>query len=127
VGLIFSDHGLQFRNFLLDREGVAGQGVATERGLAESEGEGLVNGVVGETLGFMGEGLLFSRDGEGSEGLDSLPGALIDEVAGSSFGGTLGAKKRQVRHGAARPPGSCETENEEGCGDRDCESAKNLH
>src|SRR6266550_2267372 len=41
VGLIFLDHGLELRDFLLDREGIAGEGVASERGLAKGEGEGL--------------------------------------------------------------------------------------
>jgi hypothetical protein len=81
VGLIFPDHGLKLRDLLLGREGIAGQGVASEGGLAKREGEGLVDCVVSETLGFVGEGLLFSGDGKWGEGLDGLPGALVDEIA----------------------------------------------
>ncbi len=127
VTLILLDHGLELRDFLLDREGFAGQGVGSERGLAKGEGEGLVDCVVGETFGFVGERLLFGGDSEWGEGLDGLPGALIDEIAGGSLGCALRTEKRHVRHGAARPPGSRETEDEEGCGYRDCESAKKLH
>ena len=100
VGLIFFDDGLELRDLLLDREGFAGEGVAAERGLAKSEGEGLVDFVVGETLGFAGEGLLFGGDGEGSEGFDGLPGALVDESGGCPSlrvapGGRAGASWRR--------------------------------
>jgi len=73
------------------------------------------------------EGLLFGGDGEGGEGLDGLPGALIDEIAGGAFGCLLRTEKGQARHGAAGPPGCCQTEDEEHCGYRDCEAAKKLH
>ena len=126
VGLVFFDEGLELRDLLLDGEGVAGEGAGLEGGLAESEGEGLVDFVVGETLGFAGEGLLFGGDGERGEGLDGLPGALIDEgVLGGCA--AFAAEEGQVRHGSAGPPGADETEDEEGCGDRDGEAAKKLH
>jgi hypothetical protein len=113
------------RDLLLDRKCVAGEGVTSERGLAKGKGEGLVDCVVGETLGLVGVGLLFSGDGERSEGLDGLPGALVDEgllaASASAF------EEGHVVHGAAGPPGCCETKDQEGCGDRDGETAKNLH
>jgi hypothetical protein len=91
---------------LLDHEGVAGEGAGLEGGLAESEGEGLVNFVVGETLGFVGEGLFFGGDREWSEGLDGLPGALVDEgvLARCAFA----SEKGQVRHGPSGQPGADE-------------------
>ena len=111
---------------MLHGEGVAGEGSAVEGGLAEGEGEGLVDFVVGETLGFAGEGLLFGRDGERGEGRDGLPGTLVDEGAGS-FGCALRSEKGHVRHGASCPPGRCEAEDEEDCGNGDGESAKSSH
>ena len=125
MGLIFFDHGLQLGDFLLDREGVAGEGVAAEGGLAKSQGEGLVDCVVGETLGLVGEGLLFGGDGERRERLDGLPGPLIDEsvLARRAFA----LEEGHVGHGASGPPGRGEAEDEEHGGDRDCEAAKELH
>jgi hypothetical protein len=81
VALIFFDHGLKLRDLLLGCEGTTGESVASERGLAKRKGEGLVDCMVGETLGFAGERLLFRRDGEGGKRLDGLPGPLVDEIA----------------------------------------------
>ena len=36
--------------------------------------------MVGEALGFLGEGLLFGGDGERGEGLGGLLGALVDQA-----------------------------------------------
>ena len=114
------------RDFLLQGEGVAGEDTGLEGGLAEGEGEGLVDFMVGETLGFAGEGLLFGGDGQGREGLDGLPGALVDEIAGGAEGAAL-LEKGHVRHRAAGPIGGGEAKNEEGCGDCNCQSAEILH
>ena len=55
--------------------------------MAKGESEGLIDFVVGEALGFASEGLLFGGDGERSEGLDGLPGPLVDEsVPGAPSG-----------------------------------------
>jgi hypothetical protein len=95
MGLVFFDQGLKLGDLLLDCEGIASESAGSEGGLAESEGEGLVNFVIGKTLGFVGEGLFFGGHREWSEGLDGLPGALIDErVLGCAFA----SEKGQVRH-----------------------------
>jgi hypothetical protein len=101
-GLVFLDEGLELRDSLLQGEGVAGEDSGLERSLAEGEGEGLVDFVVGEALGFASEGLFFGRDGERREGLDGLPGALVDEIA---RGVALGFEKGHVGHGAAGDEG----------------------
>ena len=79
VSLVILDDVLELLGLLLDCESVAGKGAGLEGGLAKSEGEGLIDFVVGETLGFASEGLLFGGDGEWGEGLDGLPWALVDE------------------------------------------------
>ena len=125
VGLVFFDEGLELRDLLLDGEGVASESAGLEGGLAESEGEGLVNFVVGETLGFVGEGLLFGGDGEGGKGLDGLPGTLVDEgVRGLR---ASASEKGQVRHGPSGQPGTDKARDEEGRWNCNCEAAKKLH
>ena len=125
LGLVFFYEGLELRDLLLDGEGVSGQGAGLEGGLAQSEGEGLVDIVVGQPLGFAGVGLLFGGDSEGSEGFDGLPRTLIDE--GVLSGCAFATEEWQMRHGSASPPGAHETEHEKGGGYRDREAAKKLH
>ena len=101
--MIFFNEGLELRNFLLQCKGVAGEGAGLQGCLTEGEGEGLVDFVVGETLGFAGERLLFGGDGERGKGLDGLPGALVDEVVGP--GGAALLEEGHVGHGATGPAG----------------------
>ncbi len=126
VGLVIFDDVLELLGLLLDGESVAGEGTLLKGGLAKSEGEGLIYFVVGESLGFACEGLLFGRDGEWGEGLDGLPWALIDErVRGRRA--AFASEEGHMTHGTAGQQDAGEAENEEGCGYYDGQVAKNLH
>ena len=105
LGLVFFYEGLELRDLLLDGEGVSGQGAGLEGGLAQSEGEGLVDIVVGQPLGFAGKGLLFGGDGERREGLDRLPRTLIDEgvLSGCAFATEEWQMRHSIRESTRRP------------------------
>jgi hypothetical protein len=111
---------------LLHGKGVASEGAGVEGCLAEGESEGLVDFVVGEALGLVGEGLLFGGDGEGGEGLDGLPGALVDEIAGGAGGGAA-PEKRHVGHGATSEKASYQKDHQHDRWHYNQQSSKFLH
>jgi len=126
--LVVLDDSLQVGDLLLEFESFASKVAGLERCLAQGLGEGLVDLVIGETLGFADEALLFSGDGEWGEGFDGLPGPLIDGVVVcAALHASLAAEEGKVGHGVAGEVDADETCEEEDGRNSDGESAQRLH
>ena len=128
VGLIFLDHGLELARLFAGPRARrrSGCGFGERPGEERRRRPGRLSWSARRSASCARD-CSSAETARGARDFDGLPGTLIDDIAGGALAAALRTEKRHVRHGAARPPGSRETEDEEGCGYRDCEAAKKLH
>lgn len=114
-GLILLHDLLELLDLLGEFECLASEGVDLGGGEAKGGGEGLVDFVVGEPFGFLGELDLFRGYGEGSESLCGLPRGEVDDGLGRAEGRgpRAGLQEGEVAHGVAREPREDEADKEE--------------
>ena len=115
--LVVFDCLLEVDDALLESERFWGKRGALGGSETEGAGEGLIDLVVGEALGFAREGYFFRSDGEGLKRLGCLPGA---EVHGGlllrveSVCGGAGVEEGEMSHRVSRGPGDGEAGDHDG-------------
>jgi hypothetical protein len=117
-GLVLIYELLELIDLLGESKGFAGEGamLRLHGGDAEGGGEGLIDFVIGEALGFVRVFGLFGGDGQGRESLRGLPRAEIDDGSFYSVESRTGIGMRdegKMRHGIAGSPRKHEAENKQ--------------